>query len=222
MPNKSNWSSKPYIRNVPVLFQAHYSYSCAHNKIAKHTDRSMGRRTTFSLLPTERTSRMIVSLIGSSNVETGAKKSLSCWLATDAPIVELMLFGIVCCCCCCMGTLLGLAHWGPPSPTFIWGCCSCCAIVVAFFGFVFWVFSNLSSLQSLLSAFNFVELFTRWKKWEVWYKRSLEENNHLAFPLLSRLKRPWLLTTVMTLSTTILYFLSRKTASLELAHSYDT
>ena len=56
----------------------HGMYYVGRKERKEHTDRSMGNRTTFSLLATERTSRMIVSLMGSSKVETGAKNSFSC------------------------------------------------------------------------------------------------------------------------------------------------
>mmetsp|Transcript_30180 Transcript_30180/g.64703 ORF Transcript_30180/g.64703 Transcript_30180/m.64703 type:complete len:220 (+) Transcript_30180:926-1585(+) len=73
------------------------------------SERSMGRSTTLSLLATERTSRMMVSLTGSSRVETGAKKSFSCWSAADAPIGNWG-FAICCCCSCWAGRPVGLAH----------------------------------------------------------------------------------------------------------------
>ena len=100
------------------------------------TERSMGKRTTFSLLPTERTSRMIVSITGSSKVERGAKNSLSCCWTDPPAIVDVVCCCSCGCCCCWAGTPFGLAHWGPPTPGFI--CCgggSCCAISLVYVGY---------------------------------------------------------------------------------------
>jgi hypothetical protein len=69
---------------------------------------------------------MIVSRTGSSRVETGAKNALS-WLAPVGAIVGGA--PIVCCVCCCWMPC-GLAHWGPPIPTFIG--CAIASLVLAF------------------------------------------------------------------------------------------
>ena len=53
---------------------------------SKLTFRSIGNMTTLSLLPTARTSRIIVSMTGSSKVESGEKNSISCITASDLDV----------------------------------------------------------------------------------------------------------------------------------------